>query len=525
MIAFEKLAAERLVRKMKLSMTPEIEAQLKVLFRSVKEGDFCCRIENWNLPKPLWEDGCEDNPFPKSPLIIQGNRLYLQKTWALETLIIQKIVTLLRRPVSKIDSVRFQESLSKMGDRLNTSQQQATQRAFAKSFAIFTGGPGTGKSYTAGCFIRLLADAQDKTTPFKTIITAPTGKAAAHLEAALQNQRPFSDRLKCESTTLHRLLQLSPHRQQFHSERVLDADLVVVDEASMLDASLLLHLLNAIGPKTRLVLLGDPNQLPPVEGTGFFPEMAELFGEKLEESMRMGNGALMELSQAILANDPDRAMKIHSEAVEWLPWISQPLELTRWLCDLLPSPYYQQMPDPLKLLQQQKSFRILSALRQGPFGVDAINHNMMENYLEEKRSGWMAIPILIVQNDGLKQLYNGTMGVLIRQKSGSEAIAYFPSSGGVRAFSESTLPSYEIAFCLSVHKSQGSEFEETLILFGPGAERFGKEALYTAVTRAKKKVRLCIEESTFRTALLSDRQKHSGFAERIKIYLRNRDPV
>lgn len=516
MSSFEKLAAERLMRSVQIPMTPVIEGKLISLFRSIKEGDFCCFIDAPDtLPPVLWEAGCEGEPLPKRALVIQGNRLYIQKTWALESLILQKVADLLQQPVWKGDPQKFREALVQLGDRLNPAQKQAVERAYESSLALFTGGPGTGKSYTAAWFVRLLAEAHGRR--FKTIIAAPTGKAAAHLEMAMAAQGALPEGVRCESATLHRLLDLYPYRQQFDSGRLLDADLVIVDEASMLDASLLLHLLQAIGPRTRLLLLGDPNQLPPVEGTGFFPEMAELFGQKLEQSMRMGEGSLWQLSQAILAGRAEEARRLHSEAIEWRSWISNPSEMAKYLWERLPAVQYQERPDPLALLQQQKRFCILSALRRGPFGVDALNRQILEHYMRERRSGWTAMPILIIQNNEAQQLYNGTIGVLIQERSGS--YAYFQSAGGIRSIPEAALPPYELAFCLSVHKSQGSEFDEVLVLLGPGSERFGKEALYTAVTRAKKKVSLCVEESALQAALGAARQKRSGFIERIGAYV------
>jgi exodeoxyribonuclease V alpha subunit len=264
--------------------------------------------------------------------------------------------------------------------------------------------------------------------------------------------------------------------QNLSSDLVISADLVVVDEASMLDPLLMLHLFNAIGERTRLLLLGDPDQLPPVEGGSLFPELAHLFGQRLTRSMRMGEGPLYDLSQAILKGE-----KVESEPIDSNTLIDR-------LVDLFPE-------------EGQKKFRILCALRQGPIGVDAINKALMDRY---KGS---AVPILITQNDPKQQLYNGTTGVLIRK------VAYFD---GLEPIPVGKLPRYELAFCLSVHKSQGSEYDEVIAIFGEGSERFGREALYTAVTRAKKSVRLWIDPPTLEALLKSSSLKRSGFTERFK---------
>lgn len=191
------------------------------------------------------------------------------------------------------------------------------------------------------------------------------------------------------------------------------------------------------------------------------------------------------------------------------------------ICARLPSPIYEKEPEPEAWLQGYKQFRILCALRQGPFGVDALNRQIIAHFEAQLRpSNWMAIPILITQNDLKRQLYNGAMGVLIRQGFDSQATAYFFEGECIRAIREGALPNYEVTFCLSVHKSQGSEFEEVLVLCPPGSERFGKEALYTAVTRAKRKATLMGDSSTFVQALATPTGKRSGFTERF-LKLRN----
>jgi len=380
--------------------------------------------------------------------------LYLPRNWELETRILEKIREIWARPC---ESVVFGGLAG-----LEESQAKAIVNGAKKMLTIFTGGPGTGKTYTACQFIRLLA-------PRKVVIAAPTGKAAAHLESVLGDY-------PCESTTLHRLLNLSPGIQRLQSTRKIDADLVVVDEASMLDPMLLLHLLNALDPATRLLLLGDPDQLPPVDGGSLFPELTQLFGQKLDRSMRMGEGELYALSQAILQGDATR------------------IPIEEW--GELPVKYET---DPVQCLTEQKKFRILGALRQGPLGIDALNAQILARAPKN-----CAVPILITQNDTRQKLYNGTTGVIHRK------MAYF----GERTLPESSLPGYEIAFCLSVHKSQGSEFDEVLALFPPGSERFGKEALYTAVTRAKRNVKLWMTKETLEATLKITSKKRSRFTKR-----------
>jgi exodeoxyribonuclease V alpha subunit len=495
----EKIIAERIAQLAGVALTPELEKRLIELVGSAKEGHFCHPIEDpTSIPVALWEEGGE-NPFSKKPLVVQGNRLYLQRNWALETLILQKVKELLARlPTESPD--RFRGELVKQANLLN-AQRKALLNGFEKMFTLFTGGPGTGKTFTASCFIRLLAASRDK--QLKVAIAAPTGKAAAHLESALRGQGPLEGKLKCESTTLHRLLKLQPGMQRLRSEWTIDADLVVVDEASMLDGALLLHLLNAIGPQTRLLLLGDPDQLPPVEGGGLFAELSDLFGQKLEQSIRMGTGGLLEFSQAIRSGSIQPC-----DAVTWLEK-KEPEEWVDWLVERLPNPICSS--EPLQP-EEQKSFRVLCALRQGPFGSDVLNEKLLARFEKKFAPGqWLMVPIMIVQNNPKQQLFNGTTGVLVRHQH--QAYAYFEEG---RQIPESELPHYEIAFCLSVHKSQGSEYEEVVLLFPPGSENFGREALYTGVTRAKKKVSIAVDGLTLENLLKGISRKRSGFTERFK---------
>lgn len=485
--------AQRILKNLP-SSTEEMEQSLIFLIEEAIEGHLCSIIQE-PLPVEICSLGVDTEPYPKTPLVRQENRLYLQKNWALETLILIKISELLAREPIERDEALFALELTQIPSLLE-AQKLALQQGFQRSLTIFTGGPGTGKTYTASWFIRLLA--QQKKGIYKVAIAAPTGKAAAHLASALHMQGPLPEYLKCESTTLHRLLKLQPGMQRFYADWTIAADLVVIDEASMLDPSMLLHLLYAIGPATRLLLLGDPYQLSPIEGGSLFPDMAALFGQKLERSIRMGEGELFALSQAILTSQIE---KITHEEIEWTKLIDEVMKR-------LPNPIYPTEPDPLFCLEEQKKFRLLCVLRQGPYGVDALNRDLVARF--QAKSGWFALPILIVENDPKQQLYNGTTGVLIGKK------AYFSSPEGVRMIPEGALPRYDPAFFLSVHKSQGSEFEEVLAIFPPGSERFGKEALYTAVTRAKRKVTIWIDPSTLDSTLQVSGKKRSGFIERFK---------
>jgi exodeoxyribonuclease V alpha subunit len=435
----------------------------------------------------------------------------------LESSVLQKIEELNKRTPPSFDRSRFLSFL-KWG-KLQEDQIEAIEKAYSHSFSLFTGGPGTGKTYTAGSFIRALALAKEG--PLKVAVAAPTGKAAAHLESAIHEQGEIPKNLLLEATTLHRLLRIAPRRERFGTVGSIDADLVVVDEASMLDISLLLHLLSSIAPQTRLLLLGDPDQLPPVESGSLFSELSELMGTRLQHSHRMGQGNLLGFAKAINQGNSSSVYEYLSGNEDIL-WIEKSFslqdrdKLVEWLMEQLPSPLSDDEPNPQNCMEIQGKFRILSGLRQGPLGIDELNRLIYNRYLSSFRN-WIAIPILIIKNDLRQNLYNGTAGVLIRKCGQRGGVGYFLDGEGVKMIPEEALPPYELGFCLSVHKSQGSEFDEVLALFLTGSERFGREALYTAVTRAKRRVFLCANRETIEKTLASCSRRISGLKARIDI--------
>ncbi len=239
--------------------------------------------------------------FPKAPIIRKNGLYYLQKNWVYETYILQQVLRLRKSPPpSYFDRSLLEENLSCIADKLMPAQAEAIRKSLEQSLSLISGGPGTGKTYTAALLVRLLLSALTK-KQFYVSIAAPTGKAASHLEAALGQ---FTDpRLHCQTSTLHKLLKLQPGSQRLFKGERIDADLILVDEASMIDVSLLAHLLEAIGDESLLILIGDSNQLPPVDAGSLFAEISELFGSRLDRCMRTEDRDLEQLSEAVKRGD------------------------------------------------------------------------------------------------------------------------------------------------------------------------------------------------------------------------------
>jgi exodeoxyribonuclease V alpha subunit len=392
-----------------------------------------------------------------SPLIVQNQgRIYIQRNWALETAIVEH----LSRHLKRVPSPPLDLEKISLSPQLSPSQVKAVHHALSSPFTIITGGPGTGKTFVARELIR-------SASPLRVKVAAPTGKAA--------------ERLDLQALTLHGLLGLRPGRTRLFDERKIAADLILIDEASMIDASLFAHLFRAIPEGARLVLIGDADQLPPVGGGSLFSEMATLFSTRLEGCHRTEDLKLYQLYEAARIGDARALLSILEPfPKELFDWIARELALS-------------------------PALRVICPLRKGPFGVDAINAELMKRHPKGK-----PLPILITKNDAELKIYNGMTGVL----NGSEV-----RLDDGREFQIHQLPGYEMAFALSVHKSQGSEFEEVLCLLPPGSEEFGREALYTALTRAKKKIRLVGEREVIEKMLTTRFLPESGFQERMKALL------
>lgn len=570
--------AEMLLRDS--TKSEEVAALICHLSIAAREGHLCIRINDRNLspdPKYCWQNtqdgtsplsesdwaaittliiqGARNIPkelltvmtegiTPVTPICLRGDDFYLQRYWIDETNVIchlRKIVN--ATPAITLDEKTLLQHLEalQLKKQLLPEQAQAILQASKSSLTIIYGGPGTGKTYTAGQLIRLYWESMpfEKRPHCEIVLAAPTGKAAANLQKNLtQAVRDLTGFPQLKAKTLHSLLGIrSTKRRREDNPEGLSADLILVDESSMIDVRLMASLLASIKPGARLVLLGDPNQLPPISVGLLFADFIKCFSQsvQLKTCLRTELRGIVEFANAIQSGDTHAAIRLLSVGAGvyrcHLPEAKNNVSATQQaLIDYILPHFPQLSPEttsPEGLLSAFSQFCLLSPLRQGPFGVEALNQLFMRHLLRKQRDEkWFVSPIIVVNNDQRLELANGEMGVLVRQyprdhddlQEGDYALFVNRSSDqaitSVRKISALLLPKYEHAFCLSVHKSQGSEWDHVLLLMPEGSEVFGREGLYTAVTRVRKKLEIWGSDRMLSQTIARHSQRLSGILQR-----------
>ncbi len=527
--------AKALLKGSSLKEDPSIVFLLCYLLAAARHGHLCLHIlPEGLLPSPyfltsnherkeeiekkvllgalhLSEALCQDvgNSKILTPLCRYENLIYLQKSWLLET----HFLSHLKRIQS--GSLRLEVDTSvPTNPLLNEKQRKAVLLALTSPLCFISGGPGTGKTFTAAeivkTFLAALSEEKRKTVLIK--IAAPTGKAASHLEKKVAADLDPSVHVECG--TLHSLLGIKFKESRYQVS--LFADLFIIDEASMLDAKLFSKLLASLQEGGRLVFMGDKNQLPPVESGALFADLidsAKVISASsilLEECLRVEKKQMIDFAEKIIEGDLERVLTSSYVRQYSPPDIHQIKELIWEKCQL----YFSSGAE------ESTQFRVLSCIRKGPLGVEDLNEMVLQRFLEGKREeSFFSVPILITENSESMQLMNGDVGYLIAKVSSFKTKrfdagdkAYFAS----RSFSALLLPAFEWGYCLSVHKSQGSEYDSVIAIAPKGSEGFGREVLYTAVTRAKKEILLMGEESTLIALVSKSSRKVSGLTQRLK---------
>ena len=504
-----------------LTQSDDFKYLISYLSAALRKGHLCIRCEAGLLSPPLEELDLELSQeeaadltsrisestkiIPEGILVQDGSRFYFKKQWNLETRFLKRLKELsTEQPNPPISTSKFEEELSSLENELLPEQKSAIVASANKPITLITGGPGTGKTYTAARLLRVLNAALDQNATI--VLAAPTGKAAANLQRSLSSA--FAGRNEIElpkASTLHSLLK---------NDQPLSADILIIDECSMIDVEMMVRLLEAVKPGARLIMLGDPQQLPPVEEGGLFADLVKSYPvNHLKTCRRAELKSILELAAFVNAGDADQAIAF-VKSQGWLKVLKDPKELLR----ANERHFKNSTNDPAALLEFYSHFRILTPMRRGPWGSDSLNGLFKQVLMD------VSAPVMISKNDHDLALFNGEVGVLLvtnRQYEGffQEGDAgYFPSGETVRRIPAVLLPRFEYAYVMSVHKSQGSEFAEVQVVLPEGAEKFGREVLYTAITRASKGVTIWSTEETLRKTILKQSIRHSGILDRLAHY-------
>ncbi len=508
------------------SLTPETSQWLKQLQRSDvvgTEGEF----------KPL--------------VLTSAGLLYLYRYWQDEQQVAQSVLRRAKAIDVPVETTVLQNFFANWNSQVPGIdwQKVAVLSALHQQLVVISGGPGTGKTTVVMNILRALnlLD-QSAAQPLRIALAAPTGKAAARLQQAV-NQ---GCELIYQAQTLHRLLGITARHDQgrYAADRPLPVDVLIVDEASMIDISLMALLFKALPVNARLILLGDAGQLASVESGAVLaslcaesPGFSDTFRQrafeltaielaqssetlplqdcviKLEHSYRFAAGGRVgQLVAAAHQGDAMVLMNLLTEFDCWQTFSNEQLQLQlaqRYQRYISAVEANKSVSECLSAFEQ---FRVLCSLRQGPQSVQAVNM-MMEGLLA--RRGWRTSqpyyagrPIMVTQNDYRQQLFNGDVGMILADDSG-ELSAWFEFAGELRQVSLSRLPAHETVFAMTIHKSQGSEFSEILLLM-PEQDNalLGRELVYTALSRARESVAVMASADVLQWSLQRRLERQSG---------------
>jgi len=505
------------------------------------------------------------------PLILDGDdRLYLHRHFDYERRLAQRLMRAAGAPPAAVDAAAPQrlQALFGRGDEPDW-QQLAVALALRRRLVVVSGGPGTGKTTTV---VNLLACLLAQDPQARIALAAPTGKAAARMSEALQQRAAhlppsLRDRLPAQASTVHRLLGAHPGGFAHHAGRPLAIDALVVDEASMLDLALATRLFEAVPDTARLILLGDQDQLAAVESGAVFDELSA--DPSLSAACIADLARLCALPPEAIVPAAPRQPSPLQDSVVWLTrnfrfdagsGIARAAAQVRagraddllhslrggddaslcWLQDggAAPdartlqrmrdgfAPYFRALRDAPgdagAATRAFGRFRVLCALREGPRGTQALNRLLADEARAQLAPGngspWFAgRPVMVLRNDPVLRLFNGDIGLTLPGADGEPLVHFADAAGGFRALPALRLPAHETAFAMTVHKAQGSEFDEVLVLLPSQRSRvLTRELLYTALTRARRQVLLAADADVLAAAVAAPTRRESGLLARLR---------
>ena len=492
------------------------------------------------------------------PLVLWGELLYTQRQFVNERVVADRIVTLSSSPVRDLEPFgeAFIDTVLPVVDPADAAANEAARSVLRSGFNVLTGGPGTGKTYTLSrALLAFLVAAEAADTEVSVALVAPTGKAATRAGemlgafiAELGDAGGVSDAVRAQlatvaPSTIHRLLGAERGvRTRFAHDaaRPLVHDLVIVDETSMVDLQLMARLLEAVKPGGRVLLVGDAGQLESVESGAVLRDLTArpgLLGGRVHElhvvhRLAGDDNPIADLAPALRAGDLAAAQAtlaaghpqiISVEIADGArpdPAVLDGVVAT--YTDVVAAARSVDRADHARGLRLLAGTRVLCGARRGPLGVEHFN-DLIDDRLKIRRFDPAAVgrAVLITVNAPRVRLVNGDIGLVVNTDDGVRVA--FPDLGdptertggfaeGVRYLSPAELPDYERAYVMTVHKSQGSEYSDgvVVILPQPGSPLLTRELLYTAVTRARSQVTLVGSAAAFAEALANPSARVSG---------------
>lgn len=499
----------------------------------------------------------------EKPLIMSETHAWLARYWLYEQRLSEVILRLMAdKPKHNLQTVT--QALQQDLDRYFPAQNQtidwqkiAACLVLQNGFSIISGGPGTGKTTTITRILALLVQHLE-IEPSRILLAAPTGKAAMRMQEAIQQAKRYLNldaalqaKIPEQGTTIHRLLGYQPNRIDFryNQNHRLPLDVLIVDEASMIDIALMTQLLEAVPNDARVILLGDKDQLASVETGSVFRDLCSLGkGQQynqysqhqsqvvsqwagvnlpvneqsadqlhdhlvvLERSYRFHeNSGIGQLAKATNTGNDARLLEVlNDENYNDLEWLgkAETLKNHYFLDDW--HAYFKAVKERniQACFDTFNHFRVLSSQRRGKRGTVLLNQHIEQLVRRHTRAAygeWYAgRPIMVTQNDYRLNLFNGDVGITLPDATGWRV--YFPSDNPqepARSFATVRLPLHETAWAMTIHKSQGSEFDSVLLIMpnNVDSELLGRELFYTGVTRAKKRLKIVANENVLKQAL------------------------
>ena len=490
----------------------------------------------------------------RRPLVLdRAGRLYLRRYFEHEQRLAAAIVARATGRADAPAAAELEPALDRLFGPTPASspdrQRDAARTAVTRRLCIISGGPGTGKTSTVVKILALLVEkwpAKQVRTP-RVLMVAPTGKAAMRLTDSIRRAKSGLDcsedvraAIPDEASTIHRALGSidgTGTRFRHDARHPLRADVVLVDEASMVDLALMARLIDAVPPDARLILLGDKDQLASVEAGAVLGELCAAPGAsdplgsaivELDRSWRYRPGSGIEaLARAINAGDATRALEIldapaFDDVERCAPGDGVALSERLRGEALQGALAYLDRPEPAARMKALEEFRILCAHRSGPHGVANANREVEDMLADRRRidrqhgATYAGRPVIITRNDYQVRLFNGDVGTIVVH--GDKRLAFFVGPDDKeRLLSPARLPPHETVFAMTIHKSQGSEFSRVAVLLGDrSSPLLTRELLYTAVTRAKEKVSIYATEAVIREAIERRTERNSGLRDALR---------